>query len=145
MKSKIYKFNPVIYPIPILVTKSYEEEELKKMFHIVDSSREVHIADDEFSLTPTGIAKTIPVLEIGTDKVYSLTITRDVSELTDGVIAHEALHYATFIGQWTGLPPCTYDNDEVYSYIIQWATDCILSVLSDAQKKMNGYLFKHTL
>ena len=54
----------------------------------------------------------------------------DVDRITNGIIAHEALHAANFIFDAVGVP-ADYDNDEPLAYLVKWITDKVHGFVSE--------------
>ena len=142
MKSKIYEFDPVLYPFPILVTKDFDKEELKSIYKTLDSDyKEVSITD-EFDAQETTTATVFTVIDSKSGLRYYLVLLYRPEVIGAGTAAHEAVHLANAYLQYLGFSsPASY-NDEPYAYFVQWVTNCIWSVLNDEPDKMKGKLYE---
>lgn len=142
MKSKIYRFNPQIYPYFLYVSKDFDTGEIRKLFRRVLNNSEVTEIDYSIDATLTSIALSFSVTERTTGKVGFLVLIYRPLDATPGLIAHEALHINSFNNALLNIEPPTFENDEPHAYFIQWVVDCIDSVLADCPDEMNGILFK---
>lgn len=145
MKTKIWKFDPVIYPFPLLVCKyipGITDKELKEKFYVIgDKDEPKEATDEDFKGRPTTCARTIQVIDKSDNAVSILIILFNPDFVGDGTKAHEAFHFATMMGDWLGFPKIDFENDEPYAYIIQWVANCMGSVLRDTPKQMKGELY----
>lgn len=140
MKSKIYEFDPVIYPFPIHVTKDFDKEELKSIYKALDSEeKEVPI---DLDVPSTTTARTIQVVDANNGNLFYLVCLFRPEEAGAGVSAHEADHIATAYLQDLGVQSPTPWNDEPHAYFVQWVTNCIWSVIIDETDKMKGKLYE---
>lgn len=143
MKTKIYEFDPVIYPFKVHVSKEFDVELLKKLYKAMDGDNNPKPITDEFDVNDTTTARTIELLheKEGRDIWGYLVLLYKDDSYTAGQLAHEAVHVANMYLQQLGfLTPSAY-NDEPYAYFIQWVTDCIASVLNDKQEEMKCTVF----
>lgn len=141
MKSKIYEFDPVLYPFPIHVTKEFDVEELKRIYKTLNESDEEVPITDEFDASETTTARFIYVTGAESGNIYYLILLCRPNVIGAGNAAHEAVHLANAYLQYLGFgSPAAY-NDEPYAYFVQWVTNCIWSVLVDKTEDMKGDLF----
>ena len=140
MKTTIYRFDPVIYPFPLLVATNLNEEEMKDLFYIVTDKRTASPATTEFSPDPTIEAVTCIVLTRETTNIYFLVMVHTPEKMTAGLVAHEAFHTTVFNSNWLNLGALNLESDEAGAYYIGWATDCIWNVLQGTPEKMKGEL-----
>ena len=144
MKSKIYEFDPVLYPFPIHVTKDFDKEELKNIYKILDDSENEVPITDEFDASETTTARVVNVVDAKSGSMFYLVLCFRPEEIGAGISAHEAVHLANAYLQCLGFScPSSY-NDEPYAYFVQWVTNCIWSVLINEPEKMKGKLFNPT-
>lgn len=138
MKSKIYEFDPAIYPFPIHITKDFEKEDLKEKYKTLDAEdKEVPITDEFDKQEPT-TARVVNVVDAKNGEMYYLVLLFRPEVIGAGIAAHEAVHLANVYLQYLGFSnPAAY-NDEPYAYFVQWVTNCIWSVLVDETDKMKG-------
>lgn len=141
MKSKIYEFNPVLYPFPIHVTKDFDVEELKGIYKALDSEEKEVPITDEFNATDTTVARVVTVVSAESGKMYYLILCFRPDVIGAGNAAHESVHLANAYLQYLGFSCPSAYNDEPYAYFVQWVTNCIWSVLVDKTDDMNGLLF----
>lgn len=141
MKSVIYKFDPVLYPFPLLVTKDFVVDELKDMFYILTGDTEAEEIGTSFDRNPTSVARTARVIDKKNMNVYYIVLIFRPSDCSIGIITHEAFHTNTYNCDLLGIPGCNPDTDEPQAYFTQWVADCINSVITGKQKQFNAKLF----
>lgn len=143
MKSKIYQFDPVIYPFKLLVTKDFDSQELQDMFYCIDDETEELIEDSKvFWPEARTVARTIQV----TDKKHQantcfLILLCHPKLIGTGTIAHEAYHVVNFVAEWLGFLPKKSNEDEPQAYLIQWVSNCIERTLKGHPEDMGGTEF----
>lgn len=142
MKSKIYEFDPVIYPFPIHITKEWDEDELKKKHRALNASDEEVAFTDELSHTQDTTASVINVVDAESGKMHYLVLLFRPQDIGAGISAHEAVHLANAYLQYLGFSCPSAYNDEPYAYFVQWVTNCIYSVITDSQATMKGNLLQ---
>lgn len=145
MKSKIYEFDPVLYPFPIHVTKDFDVEELKSIYNVLDTSDNEVPITDEFDAQSTTNARVVNVVDAQSGQLYYLVLLFRPKNIGAGCSAHEAVHIANAYLQYLGFHSPTAYNDEPYAYFVQWATNCIWSVLIDKTNGMKGKLLDRKL
>lgn len=142
MKSKIYEFDPVLYPFPIHVTKDFDKDEIKSIYKALDSEEKEVPITDEFDAQETTTARVVTVVDAKSGNMYYLVLLFRPEIIGAGNAAHEAVHLANAYLQYLGFScPAAY-NDEPYAYFVQWVTNCIWSVLIDETDKMKGKLYE---
>jgi len=140
MKSKIYKFDPVIYPFKLLVTKDFDSKELQDMFYCIDDETEDLIEDSKvFRPERRTVARTIQV----TDKKHCsntcyLILLCKPKVIGVGTIAHEAIHVVNMVAEWLGFLPQKASEDEPCAYLEQWLANCIEKTLKGHPEQMSG-------
>lgn len=143
MKSKIYEFDPVIYPFPIHITKDFDEEELTAKYKVLDASGEEVPITDELEHDDRTVARVINVVDAESGNMYYLVLLFRPDVIGAGNAAHESVHLANAYLQYLGFGgPAAY-NDEPYAYFVQWVTNCIWSVLVGETDKMKGNLLEY--
>ena len=140
MKTEVYKFDPVIYPFPLLVTKRFDLEELKRKFYAVISETDVTEITNELTPNPTTVARTMLAVDRKSNNMFILCVIYLPQSANIGVVAHEAFHINTFNADWLGFGAPTPGTDEPHAYFAQWAANCIDSVLKGHPEKMKGEL-----
>lgn len=141
MKSKIYEFDPTIYPFPIHVTKEFDVEELKSIYKGVDNDGEEEPLDLDVPYTTT--ARTFQAIIMENGILCYLVCIFHPEDVGVGITAHEADHIANAYLQDLGFSMPSPWNDEPHAYFLQWVTNCIWSVLVDETEDMKGILFNH--
>ena len=135
-ESKIYRFDPVIYPYPLYVTMEYKVDEIESIYsHLLNQQDAKNL---ELNINSTNILKSVPVKDKMTGEVGYLVVICDPVRSTVGAMAHEALHVNTFNNALLGFEAPTYENDEQNAYYIQWVADCINSVISGFPEEEGG-------
>lgn len=143
MKSKIYKFDPVIYPFKLLVTKDFDSQELQDMFYCIDDETE-DVIDDGKSFFPARrtVARTIQVIDKSAcSNTYFLILLCKPKVIGVGTIAHEAYHVVSFVLEWLGFLPKKAGEDEPCAYLEQWLANCIERTLKNHPEQMGGTEF----
>ena len=141
MKSIIYEFDPVIYPFPLLVSKQFDIHELRDRFYVALNKEDVAPIEHELDKSPTRTAVTMLVVEKRTSKVFFLVLFYQLNRINVGIIAHEAFHVNTMNCDFLGIGPAVPNNDEPQAYFVQWAADCVNSVLKNRQDELNAKRF----
>ena len=146
MKTKIFEFDPVIYPFPLLVCKyvpgATAKEIADRFNQVLDNRTAITFSEDDLLVNPTLIAKTVCVLDKKTEEMKYLIILYRPKKIRWGTVSHESLHVVTMIGDWLGFSPPTVNQDEPHAYLAQWVANCIGSVLDGRPQDMNGNLLK---
>ena len=146
MKTKIYQFDPVIYPFPLLVCKyihGVTPQEIAERFNEVADRRSVIFIDEnDLRASPTVRANTMCVVEKGSGHMGYLVILYNPKETRWGSVAHESLHIVTMLNEWVGIPPIEFKHDETSAYLISWLADCIGSVIDGRPETMKGRLLE---
>lgn len=143
MKTKIYEFDPTIYPFKVHVSKEFDVELLKKTYKALDAENNPIPITDEFDVKDTTTARTIELSynKNGKDIWGYLVLLYKDDSYTAGQLAHEAVHVANMYLQQLGFTTPAAYNDEPYAYFVQWVTDCIASVLNDKPEEMKGTFY----
>lgn len=142
MKSKIYEFDPVIYPFPIHVTKEFDIEELKTKYKVLNASDKDVDITDELDHDDRTVARFLNVVNIESGYMTYLVLLFRPNVIWAGNAAHEAVHLANAYLQYLGFSCPTAYNDEHYAYFVQWVTNCIWAVLVNEKEKMKGKLIE---
>lgn len=143
MKSVIYKFDPVIYPFPVLVTKKFDSKELCELFYAVNTDNELQDAtDDTFYPNRYTIARTVEVVSKKTHLKYFLILLVRPSVIGNGTITHESVHATNMIAEICGFLPEKAMQDEPQAYLAQWIANCVGYTKSGKPELMNGVLFE---
>ena len=142
MKSKIYEFDPVIYPFPLLVIKNIDPTEMAKRFWVINEKEENVEAQDDFKPNGTVTARVLCVCDKETEKMYYAIIAfRPYAMRYGGIVSHESIHLANAYLQYLGFSrPKAYD-DEQYAYFGQWVFNCTMSVIRNEPQLMKGKLY----
>lgn len=143
MKSKIYEFNPVIYPFPLLVTKKFDAKELKDRFYrLVNDYECTDCTENTFAPGKSVTARCLQLCEKETDQIYYMVLIAKPNIVRYGVVTHESIHIANIYLQFLGLSSAESWEDEAYAYFGQWVANCMWSVLNNDPELMNGKLFE---
>lgn len=62
--------------------------------------------------------------------VLVLNFNNPMGKITNGVIAHEALHITSYIMDYIG-QDFDHNNHECFSYLLQWVTDQVYKFIED--------------
>lgn len=126
--SKIHEFDPVIYPRKLWVVKGSSQRFIQDNF-TERLGEEVVFENDEGNESVCTVLSNVRLKETG--KYGYLVYIR--GNLSVGDIAHEATHVAARLFQEIGsyLDP---ENQEPFSYLVGWVTDCINQVKTGKSK-----------
>ena len=71
-------------------------------------------------------------------EAFALILNFDsaLSKITHGVIAHEAFHIASFIGNNRGFS--SYGSEEPLAYLIEWITNEVYSYMKEKEHKIDA-------
>ena len=141
MKSKIYQFDPAIYPFPLLVTKDFDEEEMKKTFLYVNAHEQLVECTDEFTANGVVTARVLCVADRETQHMYFMVLIFRPKTARNGIITHEAIHMANAYLQYLGVAPARAWDDEEYAYFGGWIANCVWSVRDGHPELMKGVLY----
>ena len=138
MKSVIYKFDPVIYPFKLLVSKNFDGKELGEKFYCVNDIGELDDAPAEFIVSQRTVARTIQCAGKKDRDTYMMILLCRPKVIGNGTIAHESMHVANIVAEWLGFFPKDSMQDEPCAYIAQWVANCIGCVIENKINYMNG-------
>lgn len=138
IRSKLYEFDPVIYPFKLLVSKDFEPKELGEMFYCIDDNENLIDSPEEFVPARRTIARTIQCAPKDGSKTCYLVLLCKPKLIEAGVISHESIHIANFVGEWLGFLPKKANEDEPQAYLVQWISNCIASVKQGHPEWMKG-------
>ena len=139
MKSKIYEFNPVIYPTRLWVCKKPETVDVAELFYPFDNNGDMV---DSFGGTFEYVSgKYANTMIVGNKKSLMRGCLVSIflpGECSAGICAHEALHYIAYLSEQFDIPLGGFDKSEPLAYLEQWATNCIWCTLKGHPERMNG-------
>lgn len=141
MKSKIYEFDPVIYPTRLWVCKKPLGEDIKELFYPLDDDG--NILDDfgnSFAPNRDSFAHTLIVGNKNSHWKGCLVSILKPSECGAGICAHESMHVIAYICEQLGIALKGFLDSEAWAYLMQWSTNCIWGALVNDPDKMNGKL-----
>ena len=141
-ESKVWAFAPCVYPFEILITKDFNEDELKKSFSAVNMDESVGYITDEFHADDFTTARVVNVVRNSNNRRYIIIMMFKPDDIGAGICAHESLHLTNAYLQYLGITPCRAYDDEQYAYFLQWVTNCMWSVLMDEPQTMKGKLLR---
>lgn len=139
MKAKIWKFDPVIYPLKLWVGVHLTQEEIENTFLLQDKESVVTEWPENFSKL-SAAATTVPVWhkEGNAHLKGILVVIWDKEICNAGICAHEALHCVDWMCDEMTISGNSFEDDEAKAYLIQWVTNCIWGVLTDKPKECKG-------
>lgn len=139
--TKIYKFDPVLYPFPILVSKEFDPKKLCELYYVMNTDEEAEEADVEtFVPKRFAVARTIAVISKKTGTMYFMILLIRPGEIASGTITHESVHVSNNIAELCNFLPEKAMNDEPTAYLAQWVANCISSVKQNKPDVMKGEL-----
>lgn len=114
MTHKIHEFDPVIYPRRLWVAVGVPTAVLNDMFE-----------DKLEDLAESSNAEVINARRLKPDVKGGVLIRfKNKKEMTANVMAHEAVHAAIEIFDYTGCG-ISYNNQEPFAYLVGWIAQCI--------------------
>lgn len=134
-ESKIFEYDPVIYPMRLYVAINPPFEKVDKIFYFLDNDGEV--VDDarkEYENHWTAIATTFMVAHKKDGWKGCLVVIWKKSQCGAGICAHEATHVYDWLDNEIGLNCQEFSNDEPKAYMVQWIANCIERVLRNKVK-----------
>lgn len=138
MKSAIYEFDPVIYPIRLWVSKKPNVEFVSSLFYPCNNDGEV-VADFDGAFSGIGVSmSTVLVVLKKSSQRGCLVAILWPNVCGAGVCSHEALHFVAYVAGDLGIKLGDFEYSEPLAYLEQWATNCIWSVLTGHPEKMKG-------
>ncbi len=140
MNTKIYEFDPVIYPTRLWVCKQPNVEDVSELFYPFDNNGELCDSFGDVFDEEGQFANTVRVSNKESHWRGCLVSMFRPKECGAGICAHEALHYVALLSEQFDIPLGGFDKSEPLAYLEQWATNCIWSVLVGHPEKMNGKL-----
>lgn len=140
MKSKIYEFDPIIYPVRLWVAKKPALEDVEPFFYPFDNNCEmVDSFGDVFSRRGS-YAHTLIVGHKDEHIKGCLVSLLQPASIGAGICSHEALHFIAFCSEQFDIPLGNFDKSEPLAYLEQWATNCIWCTLVNHPEKTKGVL-----
>lgn len=121
MKTKIYEFDPIIYPRKLWITYEATSDELNEMFPSGDYEGN-RFKDEEgyYGIT----YRTADKNNLG----GVLIRFKDNKEaMSPWNMIHEAIHAAGAICKYVGIEP-DFENDEAFTYLATWVVKCCCEV-----------------
>lgn len=143
MNSKIYEFDPVLYPVKLWVCKKPDVKDVNSVLYALDENAE--IVDDGFgeSLDDFGAyAKTFLAGNKKSNLKGCLVVLIRPGECRAGICSHEALHFVAYCSEMFDIPLGTFMHSEPLAYLEQWATNCIDCVRTGHPELMGGSLLE---
>lgn len=128
--SKIYEFNPVIYPFRLYVAVNPTFEEVEETFYAydVETNERSNMLKDDFYNDYGTIATCYPIVHKKDAWISILVRIRLKGQMDAGTIAHEASHICDFVCQRYGIYRNGFNEGEATGYLTGWIANCINSV-----------------
>lgn len=142
MKSRIYKFNPTIYPFPVLITKKFDCNEMEERFWSINSDEQRVACTDEFRTNGNVAARVLCLADKKTNNMYYMIVIFQPAATRHGIITHECIHLINAYLQYLGVSSPKAYEDEQYAYFGGWLANCMWSVLNGTPAIMNGIVFE---
>ena len=144
MKTKVYEFDPVIYPGRLWVCKKPETSDIESLFYPFNNDGEqVDSFGGTFEYVMGKYANTVIVGSKKSRWRGCLISIFMPGQCSAGICAHEALHYVAYLADALDIPLGNFDKSEPLAYLEQWATNCVYSVLKGYPEQMNGKLYEY--
>lgn len=121
-KSKIYEYDPIIYPRKLFVVDTLDEETLSEFCEL--DGKVVVPLKDCYAMT------SIVVKRRSTGKYGVLVAFNPKEQIDNSTLAHEAVHAANNIFHSIGLG-YTLEDDEALAYFVGWIVKCLDKTLRD--------------
>lgn len=118
ISENIWEFDPQIYPKLLWVAVNPNEEEQSKFKSLHDKDEPLLKVEMDDCLACVYVVRKIENCKTG-----SMIVFKDLSTLTPGVMAHEAVHVVSNICRFIGLKYNEYDDEHI-SYLVEWVVNC---------------------
>lgn len=126
-KSKVYEFNPVIYPTRLWISIKPTIEEIQKDFILLDDDDEEIDGKEPFSRTT--IAQTFSVAHRKSTWMGCYIAILLPKQCDVGIIAHESGHVTDWLCDHFGVSGFSFMDGEARQYYAQWVARCMDKVL----------------
>jgi hypothetical protein len=121
MKSKIFEFDPVIYPIKLWIIDCLDTKIIKLEFEEFDGSQLNYSLHDH----AVCLSYNQMIVRKRTGKYGFLVTIKEINDLTIPQMAHEATHIARFMWDYLGEVNTGIEAD---AYLVGWIAGCIEKV-----------------
>lgn len=130
-ESKIYEFNPIIYPFRLWVGINITTKSVQEKFFAHNFDDTISDFTDNDLLGTTCAATTYPVVERGSSQIGAFVNINRKDKVSVGVMAHEAVHVCDMLSDMVGLVgdiKNMFSHGEARAYIVEWVANCINEV-----------------
>lgn len=129
--SKIFEFDPVIYPTRVWVAVSPSYDDVNDKFYFLDESLDevVEESKEKFDKHCSAIATTFAVVDRESAWKGVLVAIWRRKETGYGVVSHESTHCTDFLCDQLGIGGYSFNDGEPRAYYTQWVANCIGDVL----------------
>ena len=122
--SRVYEFDPVIYPTRIWVSVCPTAKSLQDKFYFLDYDGE-YIKRVDLNDYNDSIATTFSVQDKKSGWRGCLVCIWQSRKASVGIIAHEGGHCTDWLCDELGLKGFSFKDGEARAYYLQWVADCI--------------------
>ena len=131
--SKIFEFDPVVYPTRIWVSVNPSAEDLQKKFDFLDDNDQII---DKVDLNDyfNAMATTFSVKDRNSLWKGCCVCLWRPKQIGVGVIAHESGHCTDWLCDELGIGGFSFKDGEARQYYTQWVANSIYSVLKKKNK-----------
>lgn len=126
-KSKVYEFDPVIYPMRLWISVKPAVEDIQKDFLLLDDNDEVIETKEPFGRTT--VAQTISVAHKKSSWMGCYVAILLPRQCDVGIITHESGHVTDWMCDHFGVGGFSFMDGEARQYFAQWVARCIDKVL----------------
>ena len=128
ISENIWEFDPQVYPKLLWVAVNPNEELEQSKF------KSLHDKDEPLLKVEMDdcLACVYVVRKIENCKTGSMIVFKDLSTLTSGIIAHEAVHVVSNLCRFIGLKYNEYDDEHI-SYLVEWVVNCCDKVKNEIE------------
>lgn len=128
--SKIYEFNPVIYPFRLYVAVDMTNKDILDGFNYfdIDKCEVIEFTESDLRVKESNVSTCLPVTNKENDDIGVLLRIHRKKDFDIGFISHEANHICDFACEHLGIYHKGFYKGEAASYLVQWIANCINSV-----------------
>ena len=126
-KSKVYEFDPIIYPMRLWISVKPTTDEIQKDFFVFDENDEEVDTIEPFD--DTTIARTFSVAHRKSTWMGCYIAVLKPRQCDAGIITHESVHVTDWMCDHFGLRGFSFMDGEARAYFAQWVARCIDNVL----------------
>lgn len=123
--TKVYEFDPQVYPFRLWVAVKIPFEELDKFYCYLSNSEVKEFSEKDIWKHSRSRATCWPVVRKDDNRIGILCSIWRTRGMTVGDITHESLHITDFLCGYLGVKAEGFDDGEPRAYFAGWVANCI--------------------